>query len=43
LAQVSDGVIVGSALLQALGEMPGQKAVRAAGVFLRSLRAALDL
>jgi len=42
LARVSDGVIVGSALLQALGAAPGEGAVRAAGAFLRSLRAALD-
>jgi len=42
LAAVSDGVIVGSALLQAAGELAGDPAVRAAGEFLRSLRAALD-
>lgn len=42
LAEVSDGVIVGSALLQAVGEASGGAAVAAAGGFLRSLRAALD-
>jgi len=42
LAQVSDGVVVGSALLQAVGAASGDQAVRAAGEFLRSLRAALD-
>jgi len=42
LAAVSDGVIVGSALLRALGTASGEEAVRAAGAFLRGLRAALD-
>ncbi len=42
LAAVSDGVIVGSALLEALGGSSGSAAVGAAGGFLRVLRAALD-
>ena len=42
IAAVSDGVIVGSALLATLGDQNGAPAVSAAGVFLRELRAALD-
>ncbi len=42
IAAVSDGVIVGSALLSALGEQAGAPAVSAAGAFLRNLRVALD-
>lgn len=41
IAAVSDGVIVGSALLKAIGEASGDGAVGAARDFLRSLRAAL--
>lgn len=43
IATVADGVIVGSALLSALGEQRGVSAVAAAGAFLRELRAALDV
>ncbi|HSH71082.1 MAG TPA: tryptophan synthase subunit alpha, partial [Deferrisomatales bacterium] len=42
IAVVADGVIVGSALLTALGEQAGAPAVAAAGAFLRELRVALD-
>lgn len=42
IAAVADGVIVGSALLTAVGEKAGAEAVAAAGGFLRGLRAALD-
>jgi tryptophan synthase alpha chain len=43
IAAVSDGVIVGSALLEAVGDKKGEEAVAAAGAFLRSLREALEL
>lgn len=42
LAAASDGVIVGSAVLRALGETQGKAAVQAAGDFLRALRTAVD-
>jgi tryptophan synthase alpha chain len=42
LAGVADGVVVGSALLRAVGEASGDAAAGAAGAFLRSLRAAID-
>lgn len=42
IARLSDGVIVGSALLRAVGDRRGESAVEAAGAFLRSLRRALD-
>ncbi|TAL15864.1 tryptophan synthase subunit alpha [bacterium] len=42
IAKVSDGVIVGSALLEKLGDETGEKAVAKAENFLRELRAALD-
>lgn len=41
LAGVSDGVIVGSALLTAVGDRAGEEAVSAAIAFLKPLRAAL--
>lgn len=43
LARVSDGVIVGSALLKALGDKTGANAVKAAKRLLGELRAALNL
>ena len=42
IAEVSDGVIVGSALLGAVGARSGPDAVAAAESFLRALRVALD-
>ncbi len=42
LAAVSDGVVVGSALLAAVGDRSGDAAVAAAGSFLGAFRAALD-
>jgi tryptophan synthase alpha chain len=42
MARVSDGVIVGSALLRAVEGLRGERAVDAAGSFLRGLRKALD-
>ena len=42
IAQVSDGVVVGSALLKAVEGAPGERAVEIAGAFLRSIRGALD-
>jgi tryptophan synthase alpha chain len=42
IAKVSDGVIVGSALLEKFGEERGDSAVAKAEGFLRELRAALD-
>ncbi len=42
IAEVSDGVIVGSALLGAVGDRSGPDAVAAAEPFLRALRDALD-
>ncbi len=42
IAQVSDGVIVGSALLGAIGSRTGPDAVAAAESFVRALREALD-
>jgi tryptophan synthase alpha chain len=42
MARVSDGVIVGSALLAAIGTHRGSPAVEAAGTFLERMRAALD-
>lgn len=41
VAAVSDGVIVGSALLRAIGSESGEAAVQAAGSFLRALRDAV--
>ena len=41
LAGVCDGVIVGSALMEAFGDKRGRDAVEAAGAFVRGLRAAL--
>ena len=41
-ARAADGVIVGSALLRAVGEKPGSPAVEAAQGFLRALRAGMD-
>lgn len=41
-ASISDGVIVGSALLQAIGDRRGEEAVGAASSFLGGLRSALD-
>jgi len=41
IAQVSDGVVVGSALLKAVEGAPGERAVDIAGAFLRSIRGAL--
>lgn len=42
IAEVSDGVIVGSALMKTLGDARRTEAVDAAGTFVRSLRDALD-
>lgn len=42
IASISDGVIVGSALLRALGDRRGEEAVAAASVFLAGLRSAVD-
>lgn len=41
-ASISDGVIVGSALLQAIGDRRGEEAVGAASGFLAALRSAVD-
>lgn len=43
LAMVSDGVIVGSALLKAIGDRTGEAAVKVAKRFIGELRAALQL
>ncbi len=43
IAAVSDGVIVGSALLETIGDKRGEEAVAAAGEFLRGLREALAM
>ncbi|GAB4278503.1 MAG: tryptophan synthase subunit alpha [Deferrisomatales bacterium] len=42
MARLSDGVIVGSALLRAVEDRDGPEAVARAGAFLRALRGALD-
>jgi tryptophan synthase alpha chain len=42
MSSVSDGVIVGSALLAALGEKRGRPALRTAGSLLAGIRSALD-
>ncbi|PLX40491.1 MAG: tryptophan synthase subunit alpha [Deltaproteobacteria bacterium] len=42
LAEVSDGVIVGSALISALGDARGEEAVKRGGEFIADIRKALD-
>ncbi len=42
IGKVADAVVIGSRIIQLIGEQPRDKVVDAAGTFLRDIRAALD-